>query len=422
MDAFLHFIAHGHAEGRSPHPLVDPGHIKSVDRHLLPSGGGIQQLYEMLLYDLADPSPYFMLDYYRSFLASDDDVSKGLLAHFLNHGLKRGFKPNPFLDPLWYAAHQMNEPSDPSAALRHFVIQGDINGLAPSPAFSGTRYLRRYRDVVEAQLPALAHYLTVGRIEGRACLPEENDAAQLEALIKGRFDASSVTIDAAEILSSYNSLRDRIGSFRQEKKDRVSVARPDIVHFEKLAGKASRLTFPRTRNPKISILVPFFNEVSYTVECLGAIIASKPRVSFEVILADDASSDPSLHLLAKIANLKIVRQESNVGFLENCNRAYASCNGEFLLLLNNDAQLMPGCLDAMLNALETNPTAGAVGPKILYPNGRLQEAGCTLDRDGVATMVGLFDDPTRPEYNFARDVHSLLSGSLRWYCVETTDA
>jgi O-antigen biosynthesis protein len=315
-------------------------------------------------------------------------------------------------DPLWYAAHQIGEPSDPLSALRHFVLQGDSEGRPPGPAFSGDKYLQLHPDVAEAGIPALAHYLTYGKAEGRDYLPEPDYAAQLDTLIKGRLHASEATVDAAKLLSTYHSIWERIAKIRQEEKDKVIVRKPRLTHFGELERDLTRLALPKALNPRISVLVPFFNEVAYTVECVASIIASKTRTSFEVVMADDASTDQSVDLLSKIRNLRIVRQETNVGFLANCNKAYEACSGEFIMLLNNDAQLTPGCLDTMVDALESNPDVAAVGPKILYPDGRLQEAGCTLDRDGISTMVGLFADPARPEYNYVRDVHYSSGAAL----------
>ncbi len=422
IDPLPHFFASGCAEGRSPHPLVDPGHIRSIDRHVLPDGYGIQNLHEVLVYNLANPSPYFLLDYYRTYLSPIEDAPEGLLAHFLMQGIGKGFKPNPLFDPGWYAAHHLSgSTTDPLAAVRHFVVKGDLEGFAPCPAFSGARYLGRYKDVADARFPALAHYLTRGEAEGRARLPEQDETAQLGSRIKGLLEASATAIDGAELVASYGALRWRIGNAQQEVQDAASVTTLELMRFEDLKGKLSRLALPIARQPKVSILVPIFNEVAYTIECLAAIIASRPKARFEVVVADDASTDQSIGLLSKIRNLKIVRQQINVGFLENCNRAWRACQGEFLLLLNNDAQLMPGCVDALLDVLERNPDAAAVGPKILYPDGRLQEAGCTLDRDGISTMVGLFADPNRPEFNYVRDVHYCSGAALMVRSAEVGD-
>ena len=103
----------------------------------------------------------------------------------------------------------------------------------------------------------------------------------------------------------------------------------------------------------------------------------------------------------------------NSGFLRNCNNAFHSCTGRYILLLNNDAQLLPGSLDALVDVLGGDgPNVAAVGPKMLYPNGRLQEAGCAVDRDGVSTMVGLFADPGDAAYNYTRDVHYCSGAAL----------
>jgi GT2 family glycosyltransferase len=131
-----------------------------------------------------------------------------------------------------------------------------------------------------------------------------------------------------------------------------------------------------------------------------------------LVIADDASTDGSAHHLKTIRNIRLLTQPSNVGFLANCNAAFGHCRGEYVLLLNNDAQLMPGALDALVAVLDRDPDVAAVGPRILYPDGRLQEAGCTLDRDGVATMVGLFADPNSPDYNRERDVHYCSGAAL----------
>jgi len=162
----------------------------------------------------------------------------------------------------------------------------------------------------------------------------------------------------------------------------------------------------------VSILIPVYNELWCTAECIGSIVACRSKVTYEVIVADDASTDSAIQELSKIQNIRFFAHGDNQGYLANCNAAFRACRGEYVLLLNNDAQLMPGALDELVKVLETNPDVAAVGPKILYPNGRLQEAGCSIDRDGVSTMVGLFADPKQPEYCYERDVHYCSGAAL----------
>ena len=158
--------------------------------------------------------------------------------------------------------------------------------------------------------------------------------------------------------------------------------------------------------PDVSILVPAYNHLTTTLECLASIAASigEGEPSFEVIVADDASTDDSGRILAGIPNIRVIIQPENIGFLLNCNSAAAHARGRYLLLLNNDVQVTPGWLSALVRCYESTTDAGAVGPKIVYPSGWLQEAGTRLRRDGTSEMIGLNDDPARTQYSYRRNV------------------
>ena len=406
LDPFLQFMTVGCAEGRWPHPLVDPAYIRSTDPFVLPDGYGPNELYEVLHFGLVDPSAYFSNEYYR---AQISDVVDGLLVHFLTEGIRRGLRPNPLFDPLWYC-RQLEGNNDERSGLRHFVLQGDKEGRAPSLEFSSRRYLEGNPDVAEAEVPALAHYLTNGRAEGRPYYPVS--ANRTRAPASGQPDPAQARIDATDSCAIYRRSRNRFEDVRQEQKDRVRARRPKIVQFSDPTAEIANLKLPRFRRPHVSIIVPIYNGLAYTVECIGALLCSKPQTSYELVVADDASTDGSIELLRKIRNIKIVTQPKNVGFLANCNGAFAIWTGTYVLLLNNDAQLMPGALDALVAVLDSNKEVAAAGPKVLYPDGRLQEAGCMIDRDGVASMTGLFADPGCPQYNRPRDVHYCSGAAL----------
>ena len=210
----------------------------------------------------------------------------------------------------------------------------------------------------------------------------------------------------------YESLGRKIAQRRQLAKDSVSVLPTDVLCIQNPLTHVTSMSLPRFRAPRVSILIPAFNEAKCTVECIRSIIQSAPQVSYEVIIADDASDEQAAQALQVVKNIKFVRQSSNVGFLRNCNATFRFCKGRYLFLLNNDAQLRPGALDAMVALLDANPDVAAVGPKILYPDGRLQEAGCSVNRNGTSAMVGLFGDPAAPAYNFSREVHYCSGAAL----------
>jgi len=164
--------------------------------------------------------------------------------------------------------------------------------------------------------------------------------------------------------------------------------------------------------PRVSILMPVYNELDVTVECLLALQQSLPEAAIEIIVADDCSTDPDVQRLAEVPGLVYLRQDTNAGFIGNCNAAFGRCRGEYVLLLNNDTQVMPGAIDLLVAALDADATIGAAGPKLIYPDGRVQEAGCILKRNGEAGMVGLFADPKEGGYCYDRDVPYISGAAL----------
>ncbi|ULU25209.1 glycoside hydrolase family 99-like domain-containing protein [Dyella terrae] len=170
---------------------------------------------------------------------------------------------------------------------------------------------------------------------------------------------------------------------------------------------AKRIRLPELpSSPEVTILVPVYNHLTTTLECLASIAdhAGSIGPSFEVLIANDASTDESHRVLSTIPHLRVVSQPNNLGFLRNCNAAATHANGRHLVLLNNDVQVTKGWLEALIACLDRSADIGAVGPRIAYPTGWLQEAGTTLHADGTSEMVGLNDLPDQPRYAFERDV------------------
>jgi GT2 family glycosyltransferase len=402
LDPLLHFIEFGLAERRSPHPLIDPHYILDRDRLALDEPPRMALLVDLLEYDLAGPGPYFDPTFYQEQLGLNAPAH-GMLRHFLAHGLWDGRQPNPWLDPGWYAEQNPDAPDDPYGALRHFVMIGDGEARAPGPRFDGRLYLARYPDVAEAAVPPLRHYLTRGHDEGRQAAQESApDAAAV--LAPAAPVGQALPTDAGQALAADRDMRDRLAAARQQAKDQVQAPLPPLFHAEDPAREIAALQFPTVRAPRLSVLIPVFNEPLVTAECLMALAEGLPDAATEVVIADDCSTDPAIALLDRVPGLVVVRQQRNLGFIANCNAAFARCTGEYVLLLNNDAQVLPGALARMVEALDADPGLGAVGPKLVYPDGRLQEAGCFLKPNGESGMVGLFADPAEPGYCHDRDV------------------
>jgi GT2 family glycosyltransferase len=165
----------------------------------------------------------------------------------------------------------------------------------------------------------------------------------------------------------------------------------------------------------ITVIVPARNRSVRLVPTMASVAAQRRRPA-EVIVVDDASTDATRRYLRHTAErygwLKVMRNQSNMGYLPSVNRGAAAARGEILVFLNNDTILMPGWLVPLLRTSRSHPDAGVVGGKLLYPDGRVQEAGGVVFADGSAAKFGAFDPAlTSPLYNFLRDV-DYCSGAL----------
>ncbi len=122
---------------------------------------------------------------------------------------------------------------------------------------------------------------------------------------------------------------------------------------------------------KVSILIANWNTRDYLRGCLIS-VAEAPGIC-ETIVVDNASTDGSADMLHhEFPWVILVENEQNLGFGNATNQAVRLAHGEFFLLLNPDAILCPGTLSSLLSFLEDHPMVGAIGPRILNPDGSLQ--------------------------------------------------
>jgi GT2 family glycosyltransferase/glycosyltransferase involved in cell wall biosynthesis len=166
---------------------------------------------------------------------------------------------------------------------------------------------------------------------------------------------------------------------------------------------ASCTSIPRAEQPAVSIIIPVYNQIEVTLDCLRSIKRHTIGIPYEVILVDDNSSSHPQACLDRVGGLRLIRHDSNVGFLDSCNDGVRSAKGEYLVFLNNDTEPQRDWLSALLRVFENRPDAGLVGAKLVYPDGRLQEAGGIIFNDASGWNYGRNDHPDKPEYNYVRE-------------------
>jgi GT2 family glycosyltransferase len=180
----------------------------------------------------------------------------------------------------------------------------------------------------------------------------------------------------------------------------IDLANPDIV------------VIPGSDDPVVSVIIPTYGQTHFTLRCLASIAAHPPAVPFEVIVVDDAFSADETACLQRVTGIRLQRNAVNRGFLRSCNAAAKTARGEFLLFLNNDTQVLPNWADALLVLFRSRDDVGAVGSKLIYPDGRLQEAGGIIWADGSGWNFGRHEDASHPIYNYTREVDYCSAASL----------
>jgi len=199
---------------------------------------------------------------------------------------------------------------------------------------------------------------------------------------------------------------------REERKRKIELFQL-IKKIESLdVDSISEIIFEKNEKPLVSIVIPVFNKWNYTYNCLQSLHENLEGNSFEIIVVDNGSTDGTEKLFKKIHNVKYIRNDENLGFVGGCNKGAESAEGEYVVFLNNDTQVFTGWLSALVDTFTIQKNVGLVGSKLIYPDGRLQEAGGIVWNNKNAWNYGRLNDPESYKYNYLKDVDYCSGASI----------
>lgn len=175
--------------------------------------------------------------------------------------------------------------------------------------------------------------------------------------------------------------------------------------------KADDIHMNSSIEPVVSIIIPTYGKINYTLKCLRSIALHRPSMAFEIIVIDDGYPGAT-DILKQIKGIRLITNNENKGYLHSCNMAAEEAKGQYLHLLNNDTIVIAGWLDELIKTFGDFPQAGLVGSKLIFDNGRLQEAGSIVWRDASTSHYGRSDDPSKSIYNYLREADYCSAASI----------
>ncbi len=282
----------------------------------------------------------------------------------------------PIVDPAPQSDGASQQPSSPPAPEK----------VQTPPTFNHVLYSAANPDVVGTKAFITEHFLRRAPLEGRKSRPmpaiPPDTLGIAEELPGWRFKLA----ESSHALPSEDQAKNL---FRA----RARMLVPNVAR--------NPLDFSVTGKPNLSVIIVVHNNFELTIQTLVSLRSSYSG-AVEVVLVDSGSTDETVFISRYIVGAKILRFVSNIGYVVGCNTAFSMTEGENILLINNDIEIVPGAVDAALRRLHLDPKTAAVGAKLVRVHGALQEAGSMIWCDGSTVGYMRDQNPMLPEANFVR--------------------
>ena len=409
VDAWEHFWRFGIQEGRSPNPLFDLNHLPGSYRTLVEKAN-IKD-YLLHLHRQVPPIALFDIEWYLS-QTKVNLRQQSVFEHYLLIGADQGFEPCPL-----FVSSAFRSEDDSLTPLETYLADRHRWNDSIGPYFSGDRYLTQNADVQEAQVNPLLHFFDSGQVADRFSnslfegkfvgkyLPEANTYSDVVAALRSQraITPAQITPDplARQLLEHALASDEHLKATWRTIADNAHEGSDPFDQY--LSRRARDITLPVVEDPKVSVIVPTFNDAQMTLSCLEALAESSIVDSCQIIVVDDGSDPAITFPLTEVKNLTMVKLKKNSGYSAAVTVGVEAALGEYIFLHNNDAQVLPTTLEVLANQL-ADPSIGGIGCLVLDSNYRIQEAGCGLLKSGFATQYGNGESMSNPFFRYSRDV------------------
>ncbi len=131
----------------------------------------------------------------------------------------------------------------------------------------------------------------------------------------------------------------------------------------------------------ISVIIISYDGIDFINDCISSVIDSLESTAFEVIVVDNGSVDGSVELIRdKYPQVRVIKNESNLGFARAVNQGLEIARGEFILILNQDTKIMNKAIPKLAVGMKRDSKIGTIGPKFISSDGTLQNSARSFPR------------------------------------------
>ncbi|WP_086631914.1 glycosyltransferase [Commensalibacter intestini] len=390
VNAYDHYLKKGDALRKSGSLFFDP---LVYERHCYESGDVEKTFFPYRNYLLnigkadlkASVSLYFDSDWYLNKYPevlqkiNSKEYSSALQHYFLN-STPTYYDPLPWFSETFYAADNPdlagsvleNGKGNFRNGYQHFILHGSLECRKPCEDVDLRSYFLSgsIQEDIENGLyrDAFAHWIFDQRLEAWINnLPED----------------------------SHYRLNDKTKDSREYFRKKANFMLPVVAH--------QKLDFSYEGKPDISVIILVKNQLAVTLTALASLRANY-NGKIQLLIGDNYSTDDTRFIQNSLIGVQVTRFAYNFGYGRACNYLIEQVKAPITVFLNNDIYLYPNAIDVLCKHLMSKSDIGAVGGKIIHPDGNLQEAGSMIWRDGTTAGYLRGEDPSIAEANFVRDV------------------